>query len=63
MSRKPGSGAMIKANFHAEAIAALEAGDAATASAAISRDILAGMNFLLENSKFADEQALTLTAS
>ncbi len=48
---------MIKANFHAEA--ALEAGDAATASAAISRDILAGMNFLLENSKFADEQALT----
>ncbi len=49
---------MIKANFHAEAIAALEAGNAAKASAAMSRDILAGMNYLLENAKFADEPAL-----
>lgn len=46
---------MTKANFHDEAIAALKAGDAKRASAAIARDIEAGMAFLLANAKFADD--------
>lgn len=49
---------MIEANFHTEAIAALKEGDAAKASAEISRDILAGMHFLLANAKFADDETL-----
>jgi len=48
-------GKMTEANFHNDAIAALEAKDAAKAAAAISRDILAGMRFLLANARFADE--------
>jgi DNA-binding GntR family transcriptional regulator len=49
---------MIEANFHNGAIAALKEGDAAKASAEISRDILAGMHFLLAKAKFADDETL-----
>jgi DNA-binding GntR family transcriptional regulator len=50
---------MIKANFHDEAIAALKKDDSAKAGAAISRDILAGMVFLLERAKFAGDEPQT----
>lgn len=43
------------ANFHDDAIAALEAGKAEEAGAAIARDILAGMAFLQEHARFAPE--------
>jgi DNA-binding GntR family transcriptional regulator len=43
------------ANFHDEAIAALEAGRAEEAGAAIGRDILAGMNFLQEHARFTPD--------
>jgi DNA-binding GntR family transcriptional regulator len=50
---------MTKANFHDEAIAELEKGNSAKAAAALSRDILAGMTFLLERAEFADDEAET----
>ena len=46
---------MTRANFHNEAISALAENNGRKASAAISRDILAGMRFLLANAHFADE--------
>ncbi|RBP11364.1 GntR family transcriptional regulator [Roseiarcus fermentans] len=50
---------MTKANFHDEAIAALERNESAEAAAAISRDILAGMAFLLERAEFAGDEPQT----
>lgn len=51
---------MVRANFHDEAIAALETNDSGEAAAAIARDILAGMAYLEEHSHFApEEQPLT----
>ena len=47
---------MTKANFHDEAIAALKKDDSAKAAAAMSRDILAGMVFLLERAEFASDE-------
>jgi DNA-binding GntR family transcriptional regulator len=47
---------MTVANFHDEVIAALLKNERRKASVAMSRDILAGMKFLLENAEFADEQ-------
>lgn len=47
---------MLGANFHDEAIAALKAGDGPRAGAAIARDILAGMNFLLDHASFAEDR-------
>jgi len=44
-------------NFHDDAIAALEAGDAAAAGFAISRDILAGLTILEKYGRFADDIA------
>ena len=46
---------MVRANFHDEAIEALEKGDNSAAAAAISRDILAGMAYLEEHSQFMPE--------
>lgn len=46
---------MKEANFHNEAIAALAENNRRKAGAAISRDILAGMRFLLDNARFAEE--------
>lgn len=48
-----GLGQMTQANFHNDAIDALSKGRGVEAGEAISRDILAGMNFLLANAKFA----------
>ena len=45
---------MTVANFHDDVIAALHRNDRRKASVAMSRDILAGMKFLLENAEFAD---------
>lgn len=42
-------------NFHDDALAALDAGDAEAASQAMSRDILEGLAHLLETSRFADD--------
>jgi DNA-binding GntR family transcriptional regulator len=50
---------MTKANFHDEAIAALEKEESVKAAAAMSRDILAGMAFLLERAEFADDESHT----
>ncbi|MDG3580293.1 MULTISPECIES: GntR family transcriptional regulator [Rhizobiaceae] len=47
---------MVRANFHDEAIEALEKGDSSAAAAAISRDILAGMAYLEEHSHFMPEE-------
>jgi DNA-binding GntR family transcriptional regulator len=48
---------MTRANFHDEVIAALEKGERRKASVAMTRDVLAGMKFLLENARFADDEA------
>lgn len=45
---------MLDANFHDEAISALKAGDGPRAGAAIARDILAGMDFLLAHASFGE---------
>lgn len=45
---------MTNANFHDDAIAALRSGESDRAGHAISRDILAGMRFLLANARFAE---------
>ena len=47
---------MIEANFHDEAIAALERGDGKAAGEAIARDILSGMAFLSTHGEFAAEE-------
>lgn len=47
---------MIEANFHDEAIAALERGDGKAAGEAIARDILSGMAFLSMHGEFAAEE-------
>ncbi|SEH89608.1 GntR family transcriptional regulator [Paracoccus alkenifer] len=49
---------MIEANFHDEAIAALERGDGEAAGEAIARDILSGMAFLSTHGEFAEEETL-----
>ncbi|WP_425105093.1 GntR family transcriptional regulator [Ancylobacter sp.] len=46
---------MTQANFHNEAIGALSQKRGREAGESISRDILAGMNYLLANAKFADD--------
>lgn len=46
---------IMNINYHDEALDALERGDADAASAAISRDILEGMQFLLKTAQFAAE--------
>lgn len=47
---------MVTANFHNDVIAGLQNRDCKSSGAAMSRDILAGMEFLLENGKFSDEK-------
>jgi DNA-binding GntR family transcriptional regulator len=47
---------MTAANFHEDVIAALLGNERRKASTAMSRDILAGMNFLLQNAAFAEEE-------
>jgi DNA-binding GntR family transcriptional regulator len=54
---------MASINFHDEAIDALEAREKNKAASAISRDILAGMTYLLSNARFApDDDAVPLSA-
>jgi DNA-binding GntR family transcriptional regulator len=52
---------MHEANFHDEAIAALERGDGKAAGEAIARDILSGMAFLSTHGEFADEKPVPAT--
>lgn len=49
---------MNEANFHDEAIAALERGDGQAAGDAIARDILAGMEFLSQQGVFEPDDEL-----
>lgn len=46
---------IMNINYHSQALDALERGDADAASAAFSRDILEGMQFLLKTAEFAAE--------
>lgn len=52
---------MHEANFHDKAIEALAAGDGDAARDAISRDILAGMEYLSLHGEFAPEETKTET--
>lgn len=45
---------ILAIDYHEEALAALEAGDPAAASAAIVKDIQAGADYLLANARFGD---------
>lgn len=47
---------MVRANFHDEAIEALKEGNHKRAADAISRDILAGMDYLKEHGQFMPEE-------
>jgi DNA-binding GntR family transcriptional regulator len=46
---------LIAINYHADALAAIAAGDAEESRRAIMRDILSGMEFLLAHARFCDD--------